>query len=118
MADVPRSQLPQDTGYWEILAQRIRVDASGPLAAYAAIHDSWYGLLARRSTWLISASAAGMLILWLSLPTADSSAALRWIEKSVAPNEIAGALIGGEAPPSVNALMVQFPPAQVIEGKP
>ncbi len=118
MADVPRSQLPQDPDYWEKLAERVRGDASGPLAAYAAAHDNWYGLLARRSPWLVSASAAAMLILWLALPTSDSSVAFRWMEHSVAPNEIAGTLIGGPAPPSVDALMVQFPPVLENEGEP
>ncbi len=109
MAEVPRSQFPQDSEYWEQLARRIRDDASGPLAAYAAAHDGWFGLLARRSPWLVAASAAAMLILWLALPTPDSSVAFRWMEHSLAPNEIAGTLMGGPEPPSVDALMVQFP---------
>ena len=77
MADVPRSQLPHDPEYWKKLAERIRGDASGPLAAYAAAHDNWYGLLARRSPWLVSASVAAMLILWLALPTSDSAVVAR-----------------------------------------
>ena len=83
--------------------------------------NHWYGLLARRSPWLVSASAAAMLILWLALPTSDSSVAFRWIENSVAPREIAGTLIGGHAPPSVDALMVQFSPVLAVlddEGEP
>ncbi|TDI45424.1 MAG: hypothetical protein E2P02_07335 [Acidobacteria bacterium] len=118
MADVPRSRLPRDPEYWEKLAERIRGDASGPLAAYAEAHDSWYGLLARRSPWLVSASAAAMLLLWLALPASDSSVAFRWIENSVTPSEVAGTLIGGHTPPSVDSLMVQFPPVDENEGEP
>ena len=116
MAEFPKSQLPQDPGYWEELAQRIRRDASAPLAAYAAAQqawaaqDSWYDVLARRSAWLVAPSAAAVLILWLALPAADSSVALRWIERSVAPTEMAGTLLGGPQPPSVEALVVQFSP--------
>ena len=118
MAEVPRSQFPQDPEYWEQLARRIRDDASSPLAAYAAAHDDWYGLLARRSPWLVAASAAAMLILWLALPTPGSSVAFRWMEHSLAPNEIAGTLLGGPEPPSVDALMVQFPPVLENEEQP
>ena len=110
MAELPQSQLPQEPEYWEELARKIREDAAGPLAAYAATQYVWYGVLARRAPWLVAASAAAMLILWLALPTPDSSVAFRWIEHSLAPSETAGTLIGGPEPPSVDALMVQFPP--------
>ena len=52
---------------------------------------------------------------------AFQSVAFRWIENSVAPREIAGTLIGGHAPPSVDALMVQFSPVLAVlddEGEP
>ena len=117
MAELPKSPLPREPEYWEELARRIRRDASGPLAAYAAAQDVWYGVLARRSPWLVAASAAAMLILWLALPASDSSVAFRWMERSLAPNEIAGTLIGGPEPPSVDALMVQFSPAFHEEGR-
>ena len=110
MAELPKSQLPQDPGYWEELAQRIRRDASGPLAAYAAAQDAWYDLLARRAGWLVAASAAAMLLLGLALPAADSSVAFRWIERSVAPKEVAGTLLGGPQHPSVEARVAQFLP--------
>lgn len=117
MTEAPKSPLPRDSEYWENLAGRILRDASGPLAAYAAVRDVWYGVLARRAPWLVAASAAAMLILWLVLPSAGSSLSLDWMERSVAPNEIAGSLVGGPEPPSVDALMVQFPPALLEEGK-
>jgi hypothetical protein len=117
MAEVPKSQLPQDPDYWEHLARRICRDASGPLAAYAAAQDVWYGVLGRRAPWLVAGSAVAMLILWLALPTPDSSVAVLWMERSLAPNEIAGTLIGGPEPPSVEALMVEFPPALLEEGQ-
>jgi len=111
MTEVPKSQLPKDPEYWEALTQRILQDASGPLAAHATSCDVWYDLLARRSASLVAASAAAMLLLWLALPAPESSVAFGWIERSVAPDEIAGTLLGGPVPPSVDALIVQFPPA-------
>ena len=85
------------------------MDAAGPLAAYAAVQDVWYGVLARRAPWWVAASAAAMLILWLALPTYESAEAAGF-EGSVVPVEVAGTLISGPAPPSVDVLMVQFPP--------
>ncbi len=111
MVDQPQSQLPQEPAYWDDLARKIGEDAAGPLAAFAAIDNGWTGVLARRAPWLVAASAAAMLVLWLTLPARDSSVAFRWIESSMIPSEVAGTLISGSAPPSVDALMVQFPPA-------
>ena len=110
MADLSQSQLPQEPEYWEGLARKINADAAAPLAAYAAAEYGWYGVLARRALWLVAASAAAMLILWLALPAREDSMAFRWIAGSLAPNETAGTLISGAAPPSVDELMVQFPP--------
>ena len=116
MAELPRSQLPQEPEYWEQLAQRIRQDAVGPLAAHAAAHDAWYGVLARRAPWLVAVSAAAMLVLWLVLPP-DAAAAFRPIERLLEPSEVAGTLVGGPAPPSVDVLMVQFPPVLDVEAR-
>jgi hypothetical protein len=110
-ADQPQSQLPQEPEYWDEMARRIGEDAAGPLAAYAASKDSWTTLLGRQAPWLVAASAAAMLVLWLTLPARQSSVAFRWIERSLVPNEMAGTLVSGAAPPSVDTLMVQFPPA-------
>ena len=52
-----------------------------------------------------------MFLLWFVLPAPDSSLAFRWIEHSLAPDEIAGSMLSGPAPPSLDDLMVQFPPA-------
>lgn len=110
MADRPRSRLPQDPEYWEGLARAIRADAAGPLAAYAAARETWYGVLARRAPWLVAASVAAMLVLFLALP-APGSPALGWMERALAPDEVAGALVGGPEPPGVEVLLAQFPPA-------
>ena len=111
MADRPVSQLPDDPGYWDDLASRIRQDAAGPLAAYAQ-RDPWYGALARRAPWVIAASVAAMLLLWLSLPGIDPGAGFfRNIERSLTPTDAAGMLVAGAEPPSVATLMVEFPPA-------
>ncbi|HXV63623.1 MAG TPA: hypothetical protein VEK15_23180 [Vicinamibacteria bacterium] len=112
--NVPKSPLPKDTAYWEELARRIREDASGPLAAYAS-RARWYGVLAGPAPWLIAASAAAILFLWLALPAADSSATLRRMERSLSPDEAAGALVGGPEPPTVDALLVQFSPPEGAE---
>ena len=117
MVDSPQSQLPQEPEYWEGLARKINADAAGPLAAYAAAEDDWIGVLARRAPWLVAASVAAMLILWFALPARDDSQALRWIAASLTPNETAGTLISGAMPPSVDVLMVQFPPAPDTEGQ-
>ena len=116
MAENPNSNLPQDPEYWAGLAKRIRADAARPLAAYAAAEDGWYEVLSQRAAWLVAASVAAMLILWLALPTADS-VAFRWMERSLAPSEVAGSLIGGPAPPSVEVLMAQFQPASLDEAR-
>lgn len=110
MAENPSSPLPQEPVYWEKLALRIREDAVAPLAAYAAVPEAWYGVLARGAPWLVAASAAAMLLLWLVLPASDPGAVAGWIERSVEPDEIAGALIAGPVAPNVETLMVQFPP--------
>lgn len=111
MPESPRSQLPSAPEYWQALANRITDDARGPLAEYAAGPVVWYGVLARRAPWLVAASAAAMLVLWTWLPVFESSVTVQWIERSVEPDELAGTLVGGNAPPSVDALMVHFPPA-------
>lgn len=111
MADRSHSRLPQDPEYWETLARKVRDDAAAPLAGYAAAEDGWYGVLARSAPWLVAASAAAMLILWLVLPPREDSMAMRYIAGALAPTEAAGTLISGTEPPSVDALMVQFPPA-------
>ena len=112
MAENPNSNLPQDPEYWADLAERIGEDAARPLAAYAAAEDGWFDVLSQRAAWLVAASVAAMLILWMALPTADS-VAFRWMERSLAPSEVAGSLIGGPAPPSVEVLMAQFEPASL-----
>lgn len=110
MVENPDSNLPRDPEYWAGLARRIREDAAGPLAAYAVAQDVWYEVLSQRAAWLVGASAAAMLVLWLALPTSES-VAFRWLERSLEPNDVAGSLIGGPAPPSVEVLMAQFYPA-------
>ena len=117
IVDQSQSQLPQEPEYWDRLAREINADAAAPLAAYAAAEYGWYGILARRAPWLVAASAAAMLILWLTLPAREDSMAFRWIAGSLAPNETAGTLISGAAPPSVDELMVQFPPRPEMEGQ-
>lgn len=109
MGETRKSKLPHDPDYWDALARRIREDAAGPLATYRTAQDVWYGVLARRAPWLVAASVAAMLILWLIQPPAGSSATLRWMERSLAPTELAGSLMGGSEPPTVNVLMVEFP---------
>jgi len=119
MAELPQSRLPREPEYWEALAGKIRDDAAGPLAAYAASaiaaeagfqQEAWDAVLARRAPWLVAASAAAALVLWLALPARVPSQGVLWLERSVTPTEIAGSLVGGPAAPSVDALMVQFPP--------
>lgn len=109
MNELPRSPLPEDPEYWNRLAERIHADASSTLSAYAATNETWYGPLARRAPWLLAASAAAMLFLWLSLP-GGSSSMYRSLERSLAPTDVAGSLLGAPTPPSVDALMVQFAP--------
>ena len=113
--DLPRARLSQEPEYWERLASSVREDAAGPLAAYAMSDPEWYAVLARRAPWLVAASAAAMLILWLALPSRGSSTTFQWIESSLTPTEVAGTLVSGAAPPSVDALMVQFPPSEAEE---
>ncbi len=112
MPDLSRSQLPQEPEYWEKLAVKVREDAAGPLAGYARVDSGWDGMLARRAPWLVAASVAAMLLLWLALPERGPSVAFRWIEGSLTPSELAGTLVSGAAPPSVEILMVQFPPSE------
>ncbi len=114
MVENPDSNLPQDPEYWTSLARRIREDAARPLAAYAAAQDVWYEVLSQRAAWLVAASAAAMVILWLALPTSDS-VAFRWMERSLEPTDVAGSMIGGPVPPSVEVLMAQFYPASADE---
>ena len=112
MPEPPRPKLPQEPEYWDGLARKIHDDAAGPLAAYRAAEQSaWYDSLSRQAPWLVAASAAAMLLLWLALPAADSSLVLRWMEDSLTPDEVAGTLVGGSAPPNIDVLMAQFPPA-------
>ncbi len=116
MAENPNSNLPQDPEYWAGLASRIREDAAGPLVAYAAAQEGWYDVLSERAAWLVAASAAAMVILWLALPSNDS-VAFRWMERSLAPDGVAGSLVGGPTPPSVEVLMAQFRPASLDEAR-
>ncbi len=115
MAELPASPLPRSPEYWDRLARAVRDDAAGPLGAYADAHDGAYAVLARRAPWLIAASAAAMLLLWLALPVSKASVAHRWMEQAVAPRGAAGTLLAGPAPPSVDAVLVEFPPAAVEE---
>lgn len=110
MAETPKARLPRDDAYWDALAAEIGRDAAAPLAAYASNDGGWSALLSRRAPWLVAASAAAMLVLWLALPPASPAGELGWIEGSLAPTERAGSLVVGSAPPSLDALMAQFPP--------
>jgi hypothetical protein len=119
MAELPQSRLRREPVYWEALAGKIREDAAGPLATYAASaiaaeaglqQEAWDAVLARRAPWLVAASAATALVLWLALPARVPAQGVLWLERSVTPAEIAGSLVGGPVAPSVDALMVQFPP--------
>lgn len=111
--ELPESPLPQDPAYWDELAQRINEDAAEPLAAYAggAVETvvDWYDVLARRALWLVAASAAAVLILWLTLPPRNP-VAIELVERSLAPDDVAGSLFAGAAPPSLDAVMVQYAP--------
>lgn len=102
---LPKSALPTDSDYWDSLAGRIARDAESPLAAYA----DWSKVLARRAPWWLAASVAAMLALWLTLPSRASSRTA-WLESALAPDEVAGAMLGGPAPPSLESLMSHFPP--------
>jgi hypothetical protein len=113
MDDYPESNLPREPEYWERLAARVTDNAAAPLAGYAGNVDAWYGPLAQRAPWVVAASTAAMLVLWLSLPTtADPvSRVFRWMERSLAPDDVAGVLVTGATPPPVQILMSEFPPA-------
>ena len=110
MVERSRTPLPSDPDYWERLALRIRADAAEPLAAYA--QRAWYGVLSHRAPWWVAASAAAILSFWLVLPAREHSDGVHWIERSLAPNEVAGTLMGGPVPPSVEMLLKHFPPEQ------
>ena len=114
--ELPQSQLPQEPEYWDRFARRISRDAAAPLATYARANQVWYGVLSHRAPWLVAASAAAMLVLWVTLPARESLVADRWIERFLSPDELAGSLIGGPAPPSVDALLAQFPPPEEGRG--
>jgi hypothetical protein len=120
--ELPGSPLPDDPTYWNTLAQRIGGDAAAPLARYAArgqkADDRWFGLLSRAAPWLLSAAATATLLLWLALPPRAPDASMRWLEPSIAPHDDTGALIGGSLPPSVDRLMLDFPPAPTEELEP
>jgi hypothetical protein len=117
MPERPRTKMPQEPEYWDDLTRKIHEDATGPLAAYrAAAPSTWYASLSHQAPWLIAASAAAMLLLWLSLPAPDSSQVLRQMEASLTPSEVAGTLVGGSAPPRIDMLMAQFPPPPEGEG--
>lgn len=113
--DRPQSKLPPDSAYWEALARRIREDAAAPLAAYAAASgrapETWPGLLARRARWWLATAAAAIAILWIALPPRGTSPAEAWFEAALAPDEPAGTLVSGEAPPAVDTVLVHFPTA-------
>lgn len=117
MADQPAdrraSPLPQEPEYWERLAQRIRDDAAAPLARYAAA-GTWYELLARQAPWLVAAAAMLVLALLLALPRRSDPAAYRWMQASLSPAEVAGSLMAGPAPPRVDVILAQFPPAGLV----
>ena len=117
MPEFPKSQLPDDPEYWDGLAQRIRQDAAGPLAEYASTQAVWYDVLAERAAWFVAAAAAAMLIVWITLPGPDAADAFDWIERSLAPSDLAGTLISGSEPPRVDALMVQFAPSMPSESR-
>jgi hypothetical protein len=110
----PKSPLPREPEYWEELTRRIEKDAAAPLLAYARAAEAdgdWYRVLAGRAHWLVAASAAAMLFVWLVSLRAEASVAERVLERSFLPDEVAGTLVGGPEVPSVDTLMVQFPPA-------
>jgi len=117
MTDLPPSPLPRDPAYWDALAERVRNDAALPLAAYRAPEQEWYGWLSLRAPWLVAASAVAALALWLALPARSARDAAQWIEGSLTPNEAVGSLLGGAAPPSVEAMLAHFPPALEREGE-
>jgi hypothetical protein len=105
-----RSRLPDDPEYWDRLAERIRADAAGPLASFAAT-DAWYGVLSRRASWLLAAAAILIAALLLTLPRTPDADPYLWIERSLTPDERAGTLISGPAAPAVEQLLPEFPPA-------
>lgn len=115
--DPAKSPLPTDPKYWDDLAERIAEDARAPLAQYAKRRDVWYGVLSREAPWLVAASAAALLLLWLALPEAPRAHS-SFIERAVAPREAAGSLLGGSEPPSVDELMLAFPPVPESEVTP
>lgn len=120
--DLPRSPLSDDPETWDRLARRINADAAAPLAELADAGrrtvpawrgtwlGSWLGPLSRSAPWLVAASAAAMLAFWMALPPRTEDPGLGWIESSVAPQDVAGTLLGGALPPSVDEMMLVFPP--------
>jgi len=103
------SRLPDSPEYWEQLARKVRADAAGPLAAYAAAQEGWAGVLARETTWLAGIAAAAILALSIVLAKTDPALSTTWIEGALAPSESAGALIAGPEPPEIDSLLAQFP---------
>ena len=116
MSEREGSPLPESPEYWEGLAERIRADAAGPLAAYA-LGDNWYGVLASRAPWLVAAAAMIIVALLLTLPPTPDSAAYRWIERSLAPDEPVGTLVAGPTAPAVSRLLPEFAPAHLEESR-
>ena len=109
MADRSHSELPDDPQYWRDLAGRIRADAEGPLARYAAADETWFEVLGQRVAWWVAATAAVVATLWLVQPTADPAAVVTaWIEASLGIDEPAVRLVAGPEAPALDELLASL----------
>lgn len=127
----PRSPLPEDARFWDSLAEKVRLDAEGPLAHYAETsweparvpRTGWVNLLSRQAPWLVAASVLAIAGLVATLPEsptgiADGDGEVGRAEETVglfalslSPQELAGELIAGESAPSVGVFFVALSPA-------
>lgn len=103
-----RSRLPEETGYWDDLAERIATDADPFLQKYHARRGVWWSSLARQCPALVATALVAGTVVALTLGggAEPAAAATSPVVQAIEPDDaLARRFLAKDAPPAGEILL-------------
>ena len=105
--DLLKSRLPEDSAYWDGLADRISAHSAGQIQEYGRRSNPWWGWLADFAPALAAAAVLVLAGTWAFAPPAPSTSkeGPQGLGQLIAPDEpLARAFLSDSEPPTLAAL--------------
>ncbi len=105
-------RLPDESGYWDALAEQICADAALALARRRDEQQAWWAALARGCPALAAAAVVAVVAGWITFAETTESlgeSPYSEVARAIVPTDlVAQAFVRGQSPPTVESLMPFF----------